>query len=156
LVSPREAYKRQIIQDSEEWNARGELWDQDLDKYKQDMNACIAEYEFILGQQLSILQTLGDDERIQPEGYQLYKDFLRYIQNSDDQIKMYEFIEKMRAVLPKEKMEMIEKLHHQLKQNQSKYVSLQKQKAVLNERLIQLGREEDERANRIDRYILSQ
>jgi len=134
----------QARQDFAAWEARMIPLQQDIEKNKQDIKNCLAELEDILGQETSLLETLGNDEQIQPADFQLYKDFLLFIQKSDDQIKTYEFIEKMRAVLPADKMETIENLYHQLKQNMSKYDNLQKQREVLKERVYELLRQKQE------------
>jgi len=136
--SPRETFMKQARQDFAEWTAHMALWRQDWDENEQKLKNNLTQLDLILGQEKVLLETLGNDEQIQPADFQLYKDFLLFIQKSDDQIKIYEFIEKMRANLPADKMETIEKLHHQLKQNLSEYNSLHKQQDVLKERLMQL------------------
>jgi wyosine [tRNA(Phe)-imidazoG37] synthetase (radical SAM superfamily) len=147
-------FMEQIRYEEAQWESKMAKWQQDWDKNRQDVNDCLAELKSILGQETSLLETLGHDEQIQPAGFQLYKDFLLYIQESGDQIKTYEFIEKMRAVLPADEMETIEKLDHQVKRNQSKYSILEKQKAVLQERLMELGKENDEWKRRGEEFIL--
>ncbi len=118
-------------------------WQRDWAKNQQDMNDCLAEHDSIIGQEAALLKTLGNDEQIQSADFQLYKDFLLYIQKSDDQIKTYEFIEKMRAALPADKMETIETLYRQLKQNEAKYSSLRNRQVALIERIRELRREAD-------------
>ena len=97
----------------------------------------------ILKQQTSLLETFADNEQIHPTGIQLYKDFLMFIQGSNDQIKTYEFIEKMRLVFSPDEMGKIIELHLQVKQNENEYGILLKKKAALKEWLMELGREKE-------------
>jgi chromosome segregation ATPase len=129
-------------------------WNRDLANCKDGFKSNLAELDRILGQENALLRTFADDNQIQPAVFQLYKDFLVYVQPSDDKIKIYEFIEKIRASLPADKMETIEALNHQFEQNEAEYGNLQGQKAALGERLNELNRRRQELGHDIDQHQL--
>lgn len=125
-------------QDLEQLKSRMKTWEQDFEKHKQDRANCLAELESILGQETSLLETLANDEQ-----KQLYRDFLQFFQDADDQTKVYEFIEKLRAALPADKMETVMELYLQVKQNGLEVHKLQKQYETLTLRAQELKRESE-------------
>jgi hypothetical protein len=149
--SPRVTMKKALIYDHEQWMSRMEIWKQSRKEYEQKVKNNLTQLESIEGQETSLLKTLDTDEQ-----RQLYADFTEFFWQSNDEIKVYEFIEKLRVALPADKMEKVMELYRQLKQNESENDSLQKQKIVLKERLMQLGREKDELARRGDTFIMLQ
>jgi hypothetical protein len=108
---------------------RGLEWQRDWVKFLQDVNDWSAESNSITEQEHALLMTLDDKA-----DFQLYKDFLLYIEPSEDQIKTLEFIERMRAALPPDKMKQIEALNFQYRDLQLKGKLLQNRQAALKER----------------------
>jgi len=128
-------------QDSEQLKSRMKTWEQDFEKHKQDRANCLAELESILGQETSLLKALETDEQ-----RQLYKDFLEFFQDADDQTKVYEFIEKLRVALPADKMETVMELYRQVKINGLEVHKLQEQYETLTLRAQELKREAHEQS----------
>lgn len=154
--SSHASFMNQMRYDYAQLNNEMEILQLDLNENKQNIQNTQTKFESILNQQSSLLEALANDDLIPAEGFQLYKDFILYVQESSDPDKTYEFIQKMRTVLPEDKMERITDLHFQLKQNESEYNSLQKQKATLKERLMLLNQQEERLSRRGDRYLLTQ
>jgi hypothetical protein len=104
-------------------------WRQDWVKFRQDVNDWSAESNSITEQEYALLMTLDDKA-----DFQLYKDFLLYIEPSEDQIKTLEFIERMRAALPLDEMKKIEALYSQYRDCKLKGNLLQNREVALKER----------------------
>jgi hypothetical protein len=125
-------------QDLEQLKGRMKTWEQDFEKNEQDVNNCLAELKSILGQETSLLESLETEEQ-----FNLYRDFLQFFQEADDQTKVYEFIQKLRATLPADKMETVMELYRQVKLNGLEFHKLQEQRETLILRGQELKRESE-------------
>ncbi len=125
--SPRVA---QMKYDFSQLEADGSLWDQDWEKYKQRKTDYNTKLESLVLRQMSFLQVLDTDEKIK-----LYEDFIRFITPSNDQIKTYEFIEKLRAALTVEEMNVVMDYFNEQKELESESGRLSKEKQSLELRL---------------------
>jgi len=137
-------HMQELKYDTEQFEARVERWKKDWAENEQKIKSNLTQLESILSQQTSLLEDIGNDDQIDPAGFQLYKDFTVFIQPSEDQIKIYEFIEKMRAVLPADKMQRITDLHLELRENLIEHDTLQEKRQSLKLRLDEFARENEE------------
>lgn len=138
----------QMKYDYSELDADGSLWEQDWEKYKQRKTDYNTKLESLVSQQMSFLQALDTDEKIK-----LYEDFVRFITPSNDQIKTYEFIEKLRAALTVEEMNVVMDYFNKQKELESEVDRLGKEKQSLELRLHRLDRRRQEIGEKWERRL---
>lgn len=143
--SPRVA---QMKYDYSQLDADGSLWEQDWEKYKQRKTDYNTKLESLVSRQVSFLQVLDTDEKIK-----LYEDFIRFITPSNDQIKTYEFIEKLRAALTVEEMNVVMDYFNEQKELESELDRLSKEKQSLELRLHRLDRRRQEISEKWERRL---
>jgi len=143
--SPRAA---QMKYDYSELAADRSLWKQDFEKYKQRQTDYETKLESLILQQISFQIGLDADEKIK-----LYGDFIRFIIPSNDQIKTYEFIEKLRAALTVEEMNVVMDYFNKQKELESERDRLMKEKQYFELRLHQLDRRTQEIGRKWERRL---
>ncbi len=137
--SPRVTPTQQAMNKLSEHNRQFDILKQNWEKHKQQKKDFETRLDSLLQQQTAFGETLDTDEQ-----KKLYSDFWEFIMPSNDQIKIYEFIEKMRATLPADKIETFMDLYREEKKLESESVELSKQYELIMLRSQELKRQLEE------------
>ncbi len=138
----------QMKEDYSQLDADRSLWKQDWEKYKQRKTDYNTKLDSLVSQQMSFLQVLDTDEKTT-----LYNDFIRFITPSNDQIKTYEFIERLRTALTVEEMNVVMDYFNEQKELESERDRLMKEKQTLELRLRRLDRQTQETGRKWERRL---